>query len=188
MPSTPDRRAHPVDGATEWKIIEPISTAEVARHLRSLKDGAAGPDHRVRHDVRKLSAVSLDCRFNMWLITGISPEAFRHGVTVLNPKTPEDAERPHYRPIAMVQSCVGCFIESWQSGLNGTIESVVRRLSGRMMVLVRILTFFGMSLQIGRPGASPPTSPSWTCLRRSTPCRTNQYSWPRHRPEFQTRS
>ena len=78
-PSAPDRRAPPpVDGAPEWGIIEPISTVEVTRHLKSLKDGAAGPDNLVRRDVRKLSAGSLACRFNVWLITGISPESFRH--------------------------------------------------------------------------------------------------------------
>ena len=91
----------PVDGAPEWGIIEPISTAEVTRHLKSLKDGAAGPDNLVRRDVRKLSAESLACRFNVWLITGISPESFRHGVTVLIPKTPEGAEPRHYRPITL---------------------------------------------------------------------------------------
>ena len=100
-PSAPDRRVPPSEGAPEWGIIEPISAAEVARHLKSLKDGAAGPDNLVRRDVRKLSAESLACRFNVWLITGISPESFRHGVTVLIPKTPEGAEPRHYRPITL---------------------------------------------------------------------------------------
>ena len=99
--SVPDGRAPPVEGPPEWDIVAPITTAEVARHLQSLKDGAPGPDNIKRSDVRKLGSESLACRFNVWLLTGIAPEAFRHGVTVLIPKTSEGAEPRDYRPITL---------------------------------------------------------------------------------------
>ena len=60
-----------------------------------------GPDNIKRSDVRKLGSESLACRFNVWLLTGIAPEAFRHGVTVLIPKTSEGAEPRDYRPITL---------------------------------------------------------------------------------------
>ena len=100
-PSIPDRRAPPGDGAPEWDIMAPITTDEVARHLRGMKDGATGPDNRTLNDVRKLGVAALACRFNVWMLTGIAPEAFRHGVTVLIPKTPEGAEPHDYRPITI---------------------------------------------------------------------------------------
>jgi len=61
-----------------------------------MKDGAA--DYRVRKDLRRLSAESLTCKFNLWLLAGM---AFRHGVTVLILKSGDGALTQSYRPISM---------------------------------------------------------------------------------------
>ena len=45
--------------------------------------------------------MSLSCRFNLRLLTGKAPEAFRHGITVLVPKTQDGLEPKDYRPITM---------------------------------------------------------------------------------------
>jgi hypothetical protein len=100
-PSKPDHRMPPVGTTPEWKIVDPITKEEVTRHFRGLKDDAAGPDHRRKIDLAKIDAEALACRFNLWLLAGIAPESFRHGVTVLIPKTSNCTEPKQYRPISM---------------------------------------------------------------------------------------
>ena len=100
-PSKRDARCPPVNVRPQWAMVDPITVGEVARHLLSLKDGAPGPDNRGRKDLRELSAVSLACRFNLWLLTGKAPRAFKHCITVLIPKTSDGAEPRDFRPISM---------------------------------------------------------------------------------------
>ena len=96
-----DDRLPPAGVDPAWEMVSPISPAEVAKHLQGMNDGAAGPDLRRKRDLTNLSAVSLACRFNIWLLVGIAPESFRHGVTVLIPKS-KDSDRPEmFRPITM---------------------------------------------------------------------------------------
>ena len=100
-PSKLDHRMPPVGTTPEWTIVDPITKEEVTRHFRGLKDDAAGPDHRRKIDLAKIDAEALACRFNLWLLAGIAPESFRHGVTVLIPKTSNCTEPKQYRPISM---------------------------------------------------------------------------------------
>ena len=82
-------------------MVTPISPAEVAKHLIGMKDEAPGPDLRRKSDLTNLSAVTLACRFNIWLLVGIAPESFRHGVTVLIPKSRGSDKPEVFRPITM---------------------------------------------------------------------------------------
>jgi len=100
-PSKQETRLPPEGVRPQWAMVCPITLEEVARHLGNMKDGAAGPDNCGRKDLRKLSAVSLACRFNLWLLTGKAPEAFKHGITVLIPKSQDGHEPKDFRPITM---------------------------------------------------------------------------------------
>ena len=100
-PSMVDARPCPEGTSPQWGMLAPITADEVTRHLRNLKDGAPGPDRRKKADLLNLSAVSLACRFNTWLITGIAPESFRHGITVMIPKSSDSVESKQFRPITM---------------------------------------------------------------------------------------
>ena len=96
-----DDRLPPAGVDPAWEMLLPISPAEVAKHLKGMKDGAPGPDLRRKSDLINLSAVTLVCRFNIWLLVGIAPESFRHGVTVLIPRS-RDSDQPElFRPITM---------------------------------------------------------------------------------------
>ena len=96
-----DSRRPPVGVNQKWAMVDPITELEVKRHLANIKDGAAGPDNCGRKDLRKLSAVSLACRFNIWSLTGKAPEAFKRGITVLVPKNQTGLEPKDFRPITM---------------------------------------------------------------------------------------
>ncbi|MEG7522405.1 MAG: reverse transcriptase family protein, partial [Chromatiales bacterium] len=100
-PSVEDHRKPPENVSPEWDMVTPITIDEVTRHLKELKDGAAGPDHRRKSDLLKLKPEALVCRFNIWLLAGIAPNSFRQGVTVLIPKSPESTEPKNFRPITL---------------------------------------------------------------------------------------
>ncbi|RLJ22878.1 hypothetical protein DJ031_00040 [bacterium endosymbiont of Escarpia laminata] len=101
MASIVDRRSPPKDTNPRWDMVTPITTTEVVRHLKGMKDGAPGPDLRRKKDLTNLRVEALVCRFNIWLLAGIAPESFRHGVTVLIPKVENSVEPKQFRPITM---------------------------------------------------------------------------------------
>ena len=96
-----DSRLPPVGVNPKWAMVDPVTELEVKRHLANMKDGAAGPDNCGRKDLRRLSAVSPACRFNIWLLTGKAPKAFKRGITVLVPKNQTGLESKDFRPITM---------------------------------------------------------------------------------------
>ena len=96
-----DSREPPSKGPPEWDIVAPISSEEVTKHLKGIKDGAAGPDNRGKKDLLKLSTRSLASRLNLWLLVGTTPSSFREGVTVLIPKSADGALPQNFRPLTL---------------------------------------------------------------------------------------
>ena len=94
-------RPRPEGTSPQWDMLAPVMADEVTRHLKNLKDGAPGLDQRRKADLLSLSAETLACRFNYWLLVGVTPESFRHGVTVLIPKSSDSLEPKQFRPITM---------------------------------------------------------------------------------------
>ena len=45
-PSVPDSRSLPVVGELHWELLHPITSEDVVRALKKMKDGAPGPDGR----------------------------------------------------------------------------------------------------------------------------------------------
>ena len=99
--SQEDSREPPAEGAPEWEIVNPVTKDEVARHMRGLKDGAAGPDGKLRKHLKGLNTGALAARFNLWLLAGMAPDAFREGVTVLIPKSNDSTLPQDHRPITL---------------------------------------------------------------------------------------
>lgn len=100
-PSTIDDRSPPGDSESVWGMASPVTLEEVKKHLQGMKNGAPGPDSRRKKDLETLRVEALTCRFNIWLLACVAPESFRHGVTVLIPKSGESAAPAQFRPITM---------------------------------------------------------------------------------------
>ena len=78
-----------------------MTTEEVKRHIRGIKDDAAGPDGNPRKDLRRLTAGALAARYNLWLLADMAPDAFRGGVMVLIPKSADTTLHQNHRPITL---------------------------------------------------------------------------------------
>ena len=96
-----DSREPPAEGPPEWEIVAPVTTEEVKRHIRGIKDDAAGPDGNPRKDLRRLTAGALATRYNLWLLADMAPDAFRGGVMVLIPKSADTTLPQNHRPITL---------------------------------------------------------------------------------------
>ena len=66
--------------------MHPITTEDVVRALKKIKDDAPGPDGRKLTDVKAISADELAGHFNLWLLAGCLPGRLCRGQTVLLPK------------------------------------------------------------------------------------------------------
>ena len=85
-PSVSDSRSLPIIGEMHWELMHPITTEDVVRALKKMKDDAPGPDGRKLADVKAISADELAGHFNLWLLAGCLPGWLRRGQTVLLPK------------------------------------------------------------------------------------------------------
>ena len=108
-PSVPDSRAPDPVGRVCWELLHPITSEDVARALRKMKDGVPGPDGRKLSDVRAIPAEELAGHFNLWLLAGYPPAQLRRGETVLLPKCEGAGDPSKYRPITMSDIVVRCF-------------------------------------------------------------------------------
>ena len=88
-PSVPDSWSLPVIGEVRWESLHPITSEDVAKALKKMKDDTPGPDGRKLLDVKAISAVELAGHFNLWLLTGYLPTELRCVQTALLPKCVE---------------------------------------------------------------------------------------------------
>ena len=108
-PSVPDSRSLPVVGQLHWELLHPITSEDVVRVLKKMKDGAPGPDGRKLSDVKAILADELAGHFSLWLLAGCLPGRLCRGQTVLLPKCAEAEDPAKYRPITMSDIVVRCF-------------------------------------------------------------------------------
>ena len=108
-PPVPDSRLLPVVGELHWELLHPITSEDVVRALKKMKDGTPGPDGRKLSDVKAIWADELADHFNLWLLAGCLPGRLRRGQTVLLPKCAEAEDPAKYRPITMSDIVVRCF-------------------------------------------------------------------------------
>ena len=55
----------------------PITVAEVSASLKSLNDGAPGPDSIKKADLSAIGAARFAIRFNLYLMNGVCPTQFK---------------------------------------------------------------------------------------------------------------
>ena len=84
--SVSDSQSLPIIGEMHWELMHPITTEDVVRALKKIKDDAPGPDGRKLANVKAISADELAGHFNLWLLAGCLPVRLRRGQTVLLPK------------------------------------------------------------------------------------------------------
>ena len=84
--SVSDSQSLPIIGEMHWELMHPITTEDVVRALKKIKDDAPGPDGRKLADVKAISADQLAGHCNLWLLAGCLPGRLRRGQTVLLPK------------------------------------------------------------------------------------------------------
>ena len=84
--SVSDSWSLPIIGEMHWELMHPITTEDVVRALKKIKDDAPGPDGRKLADVKTISADELAGHFNLWLLAGCLPGRLRRGQSVLLPK------------------------------------------------------------------------------------------------------
>ena len=108
-PSVPDSRSLLTIGEMHSGLMHPITTENVVRAVKRMKDGAPGPDGRKLSDVKAISAAELAGHFNLWLLAGCLPSRLRRGQTVLLPKCAEAGEPAKSPPITMSDIVVRWF-------------------------------------------------------------------------------
>ena len=67
--SIPDNRSAQPVGPPKWQLMVPITTEDVNRSLKGMKDGAPGPDGQKLKDVRAIPHDQLAAHFNLWLLS-----------------------------------------------------------------------------------------------------------------------
>lgn len=108
-PSVPDSWSLPVIGEVRWESLQPITSEDVVKAMKKMKDDTPGPDGRKLLDVKAISAVELAGHFNLWLLTGYLTTELRCVQTVLLPKCVEAGYPAKHRPIMMSVIVVRCF-------------------------------------------------------------------------------
>ena len=106
--SVPDDRSPEPVGPPKWELVAPITTEEVAKSLKGMKDGAPSPDGRELKDVRAIPLDQLAGHFNLWLYAGCLPSPLRDAETVLLPKEAGASAPGKYRPITISDIVVRC--------------------------------------------------------------------------------
>lgn len=103
-----DRSPEPV-GPPKWELVAPITSEEVAKSLKGVKDGAPGPDGRKLKDARALPIDQLAKHINLWLYAGCLPSPLRDSETVLLSKEVGAGVQEKYSPITTSDIVVRCF-------------------------------------------------------------------------------
>jgi hypothetical protein len=89
-------------GNVFWVLADPVSHAEVAECVRSLRNGSApGPDGATVGWVKTLPPSELAQWFTLFLYTGSVPRVLNDARVTLIPKTTKPTEPSDYRPIAI---------------------------------------------------------------------------------------
>ena len=107
--SIPDNRSAQPVGPPKWQLMVPITTEDVNRSLKGMKDGAPGPDGQKLKDVRAIPHDQLAAHFNLWLLSAYLPSTLRGGETVLLPKVSGAGAPNEFRPITVSNIVVRCF-------------------------------------------------------------------------------
>ena len=100
----------------------PITIEEVATSLKSLNDGAPGPDHIRKSDHVSIGIHRLAMRFNLYILTGICPSAFKVGTTTLIPKCKLSTSPNQYRPITLASMVSRLFHRLLASRISRVIK------------------------------------------------------------------
>ena len=96
-------------GPPKWELVTPITSEEVAKSLKDVKDGAPGPDGRKLQDTRALPIDQLAGHINLWIYVGCLPSPLRVSETFLLPKEVGAGVPEKYRPITISDIVVRCF-------------------------------------------------------------------------------
>ena len=107
--SIPDNRSAQPVGPPKWQLMVPITTEDVNRSLKGMKDGVPGPDGQKLKDVRAIPHDQLAAHFNLWLLSAYLPSTLRGGETVLLPKVSGAGAPNEFRPITVSNIVVRCF-------------------------------------------------------------------------------
>lgn len=99
-PSYPDARKWERKGPVLHGLCSRVDRKELETALAELDNTAAGLDGVTRHHLRMANHSNLVAHFNLWLLTGTSPSAFRDGYTALGAKSGPITPANH-RPITV---------------------------------------------------------------------------------------
>lgn len=98
-PSLADDRV-PDPRPMKAEIAAPVTTAELERFLKTLKNSAPGPDKMPVRLLKAIPGVILSLLYNLWLYCGFLPAKFKRCRTVLIPKVPNPGPGQH-RPLTI---------------------------------------------------------------------------------------
>lgn len=120
-PSEPDSRCPNPLVDPLVVLLEPLSKVELDNALKSMADGAPGPDGIERAELRRMNREDLLTHLNLWLWCGIPPSEFRVGYTTLIPKTADASQPEQHRPITVAT----IFARLFHRILAGRIEKEI---------------------------------------------------------------
>lgn len=103
-----DRTVHSVC-ETDNRLARFVTIEEVEASLKGMNDGAPGPDNVTKEDLMKSPLLELTTHINLWLATGVPPDAFLEGNVVFVPKVKEPKDPGDYRPITFGTVIVRAF-------------------------------------------------------------------------------
>lgn len=100
-PSKSDNRTPATKFPVSESVARPVTVSEVESTLKGLKDGAPGPDHIGRTQLRSVDKHSLAAHMSFWMCSGCPPSRFKEGITTLVPKSADSKTPGEYRPITV---------------------------------------------------------------------------------------
>ena len=74
---------------TDESLAQCVTVEKVKTSLKGINDGAPGPDSVKKEDLQKVPLLELTAHMNLWLATGVPPDAFLEGDVTFVPKTKE---------------------------------------------------------------------------------------------------
>ena len=109
-PSTPDARNPSCLRGPRWEVVEPVTEDDVLYGLKDVAgDTAAGPDGRVKKDIKGTPATELARMFNLWLYLGSQPSELVQSFTTFVPKVVGTDDPAQHRPISVSSMLVRLF-------------------------------------------------------------------------------
>ena len=110
MPSVPDGRNPSCLRGPRWEVVKPVTADDVSYGLKDVAgDTAAGPDGRVKKDVKAIPATELARMFNLWLLLGSQPSRLVQSYTTFVPKVVGTDDPAQHRPISVQSMLVRLF-------------------------------------------------------------------------------